>query len=118
MGKNAIEIDGRLTRDSEQGTTANGKKWIRFSLAVSHGEGKDASFFDFQGWGDIANESLHKGDLVSVKGWLKQDRWVDKSTGSTRSKVIIMINSLNRLMFKENGHEPTPDAPFEDDCPF
>ena len=44
-----------------------------------------------------------KGETVTVTGRLKQERWDDKETGKTRSKVALVANTIAKTIKKPKG---------------
>lgn len=98
-------ITGNLTRDPELRTTPNGASVCSFSVAVnrvyrdSNGEQKeDVSFIDCSAWGklgEMINQYAKKGTGVLVSGRLDQRSWEDKTTGSKRSRVEIVVEDFN-----------------------
>ena len=107
---NHVVLIGRLTRDAELKSIANGQTVCKFSIAVNrrrkNGEQweDEPSFFDIVVWGR-QGESLHpylvKGKLVGVKGELRQDRW--QQDGQNRSKVEIVADYLQLLGSNPGG---------------
>lgn len=109
---NTVVIIGRLTRDlntaepREYSVTPNGQYRANVSVAVNSRKRNgdqwidEANYFDVTIWGKTA-ENLHpflkKGKQIAVEGFLKQDRWVDSTTGQNRSKVYIVANNVHLL---------------------
>jgi len=95
---NSIVIVGRLTRDPELSYTQNNTPMCRFSLANNRGnQDGDVNFFDVVAWNktaEIAHQHLRKGSMVAIEGKLKQNRFVDKTTGQNRSQVNIVASSV------------------------
>lgn len=103
---NRVVLVGRLVRDAEQKYTPGGLAICEFSVAVNNrkkqGEEwvEEANFFDvtvFGRQGEAIQRYLVKGKQVGVDGRLKQDRWQDKETGKTRSKVGIIADNVMLL---------------------
>lgn len=46
---------------------------------------------------ETANKYLTKGKQVLISGTLRQERWQDKNTNTTRSKVRIIMQSMQML---------------------
>jgi len=101
---NHVVLIGRLTRDAELKSTANGQAVCKFSIAVNRRKKNgdqwedDPNFFDIVVWGR-QGESLHqylvRGKMVGVDGELRQDRW--QQEGQNRSKVEIIANYIQLL---------------------
>lgn len=98
-------ITGNLTRDPELRSTPNGASVCSFTVAVNRvyrdasGEQKeDVSFIDCSAWGKLAemiSQYAKKGTGVLVSGRLDQRSWEDKTTGSKRSRVEIVVEDFN-----------------------
>lgn len=98
-------ITGNLTRDPELRTTPNGSSVCSFSVAVNRvykdnsGEQKeDVSYIDCSAWGklgEMISQYAKKGSGVLVSGRLDQRSWEDKTTGSKRSRVEIVVEDFN-----------------------
>ena len=106
-------IVGNLTRDPELRSTPNGASVCSFSVAVnrtfrdSNGEQKeDVSFIDCSAWGklgEMISQYAKKGTGVLVSGRLDQRSWEDKTTGSKRSRVEIVVEDFNFTGARDNG---------------
>lgn len=103
---NQVTIIGRLVKDPEIKYTASGVPVTKFSIAnnSSYMQNNElveyVSYFDINVWGNQAvncEKYLKKGSQVAVNGVLRQNRWSDKTTGQTRSKVEITANSVQFL---------------------
>jgi single-strand DNA-binding protein len=103
---NQIIIIGRLVRDPEIKYTTGGTPVTKFSIANNAGftqgnEKKDVvNYFDVNVWGNQAencSKYLKKGSQVAIDGHLRQNRWVDQTSGKTNSKVEIVANSVQFL---------------------
>jgi single-strand DNA-binding protein len=115
---NHVVLIGRLTRDAELKTTANGTAVSKFSIAVNRRRKNgdqwedEANFFDIVVWGR-QGESLHpyliKGKMVGIDGELRQDRW--QQDGQNRSKVEIVANYLQLLGGGSQGGASGGGAP-------
>ena len=99
---NDVKLIGNLTEDPELLTGNNGVEYCRFTIAVNktYKGNETVSFFDctsFNGTASALAEYKVKGDPLLVIGELQQDRWEDKQTGKTRSRVIILANNVQFL---------------------
>ena len=100
-------ITGNLTRDPELRTTPNGASVCSFSVAVnrvykdsSGAQQEDVSFIDCSAWGklgEMISQYAKKGSGVLVSGRLDQRSWEDKTSGSKRSRVEIVVEDFNFL---------------------
>ena len=90
---NLILLIGTLTKDSELKETKNGKKLVKFRLAVKNGE-KPTTFIDCDWWSpNGALEYLKAGKKVEVSGRLLFEEWESKN-GEKRSKHLVNIQNL------------------------
>lgn len=102
---NNVTVSGNLTRDPEQRALPSGTSIT--SIAIAHnerrknqqsGEWEDRPhFFDvtiFGAQGEWLSRNAHKGDPITVSGQLEQQRWQDKTSGETRSRVSIVARDL------------------------
>jgi single-strand DNA-binding protein len=110
---NKVILIGRLTRDPEMRTFANGGKVAKFGFAVSNrkknsqtGQWEDEPMFiDCEAFnrgesGTLANTIetyCKKGSLICIEGKLHLDQWDDKTTGQKRSKHKIVVDSMQLL---------------------
>jgi single-strand DNA-binding protein len=101
---NRVVLVGRLTRDPELRTTANGKSVVSFSIAVDkrfkpQGSDQTADFFRVQAWEKTAEfvaNYLTKGRLVAVDGRLEQRSYVDKD-GNKRESIEVVAETVQGL---------------------
>lgn len=105
MNINQAIISGNLTRNAELRYTQGGTAALSFTIAVNErrknaqGNWVDApSFFDCVLFGKLA-ESLQsymsKGQKLTASGKLRQSRWQDKATGQQRSRVEIVVDTVD-----------------------
>lgn len=110
---NKVMLIGRLTRDPETRTFANGGKVVFFGFATDNrrrnpntGEWEDDPMFidvkifgrpDYMRQADLAEESLRKGHQAFLEGKLVFERWDDASTGQKRSKHVLVVDNFQFL---------------------
>lgn len=104
---NRVELIGYLGHDPEARFIPNGKKYASFSIAISRtwksadGEQQKATdWFRVNAWGklgEICLDYLKKGRLVFIEGRLRSERWEDKESGETRSRVIVVASGMQML---------------------
>ena len=98
---NQLVLQGRLTREPEQRTTAQGMTVTSFGVANNpRGKDEKASFFDctaFKQKAEFIGTYARKGSHVLIVGSIKQETWTDKNTGANRSKVGILVNDIKLL---------------------
>jgi single-strand DNA-binding protein len=116
---NKVMLIGRLTRDPEARSFANGGKVTSFGFAVNNrrknaqtGQWEDEPVFldcdafnrgDKGTLADRIEQYLRKGNQVYLEGHLKLDQWDDKQTGQKRSKIKIVIDNFEFLERREEG---------------
>lgn len=128
MGKqntNVVILTGNLTRDPEIRFTSNGTAVCNFSLASNRQVEKDGKwvedpcFVDLTMWGKRAEAfaKYHtKGSPVLVTGRLSYESWVDKQTGTKRSRLKVTAehwefqSSPSGSKTVEDGPAPTQEA--------
>ena len=107
---NKVILLGNLVADVEARTVGNEKTVADATIAVNDGfgENQEVSYIDMTLWerdAKFASQYLSKGAQVLVEGRLKQDRWQDKETGKTRSKIklIVILNDNDMSISKPVG---------------
>jgi len=127
---NKITLIGRMGGDPEVRYTQSGKAVANFSLATDEtyknaaGEKvKDTEWFKLVLWdkvAEIAQQYLHKGDLIYVDGKVKSRQWEDNQ-GQTRTSVEVVVAQLKMLQTRgtdenvsssmKQERRPAPRAP-------
>ena len=117
---NRVVIGGRLTRDPELRTTANGTDVLLLGVASNdrakvQGEWTDkANFVDCKLFGARAAKlakMLKKGDKVLIDGRLSYSSWKD-SEGRNRSKLEVLADEIDTP-------KPSKETPqYDDDIPL
>ena len=116
---NKVMLIGRLTRDPEMRTFANGGRLASFGFAVNNrkknqqtGEWEDDPVFidcnafnrgDFGKLADTIERFLKKGSQAYLEGHLRLDKWDDKASGQKRSKLVMVVDNMQLL-------DPRPDG--------
>jgi single-strand DNA-binding protein len=109
---------GRLTRDPEVRTFANGGKVANFGFAVNNrkknpttGEwDQEAVFVDVKAFNrekgrqlaDLVEQYLHKGHQAYIEGHLQLDQWTSQD-GQKQSKLRIVLDELQFLEPRAEG---------------
>lgn len=136
---NTVTQGGRLVKDPDIRQMQSGTAICTFTLAnnrMLNKEGvksEDSHFFDMKAYGKTAEniaQYFHKGDPITIEGELRQDRWEDKETGQTRTKVCIVVDkwyfppqSTRAMVQDRTGHQPqgfetkAPPAPARPPAP-
>lgn len=116
---NICIFTGRLTKDPVIESTNSGKKYTRFSLAVSRGKVKEgqqgADFVPCIAWNNQAEaicNYLHKGSLIEVNGQFNS-RQYESQNGEKRTAYEVVVFSFGFLESKkaEAKEEPKPIKP-------
>jgi single-strand DNA-binding protein len=137
-----VILIGRLTRDPEIRTFANGGKVANFGFAVNNfkrnqatGEREqDAVFLDVKAFNrdngrklaDLVEQYLHKGNQAYLEGHLVLDQWTSQQDGQKISKLRIVLDDLQFLEPRADGamgegraqpaslaRKPAPSAPMD-----
>ena len=101
---NNIMLIGRLTKDPESKYLPSGSAVVEFSIAnnyyMSSKNSTEVNYFDVVAFGKMAEtvaKYLTKGKQVAISGTLRQDRWQDKDTNTARSRIRIIMQSMQML---------------------
>jgi single-strand DNA-binding protein len=99
---NKVILLGNITRDPELKYAQSGTTVCNFGMAVSekYKDKETTSFFDLVAFGKVAEiieQYTQKGSPLFIEGKLKQESWEDKQTGQKRSKVVIVVESVQLL---------------------
>jgi single-strand DNA-binding protein len=110
---NKVMLIGRLTRDPEVRTFANGGKVAAFGFAVNNRKKNqqtdqwedEAVFLDVKAFNrdsgrklaDLAEQYLKKGHQAYIEGHLVLEEWQDKNDGSKRQKLKIVVDNFQFL---------------------
>ena len=110
---NKVMLIGRLTRDPETRTFANGGKVAAFGFAVNNRKKNqqtdqwedDPVFIDVKAFNretgrklaDTAEQYLKKGHQAFVEGHLVLEQWQDKNDGSKRQKLVVVVDNFQFL---------------------
>lgn len=109
---NQVVLMGNVTRDPELKYTQGGTAVTEISIAVNERvkRGNDyedqVSYFDCTAFGRTAEvlcEYVGKGDPLHVAGKLRQETWEDRNGGGRRSKIKVIIDSMQMLKSRNEG---------------
>ena len=114
---NKVMLIGRLTRDPEVRTFANGGKVAKFGFAVNNRKKNpqtgdwedDPVFLDVEIFNrgeqgkqaDRVEQTLRKGAQVFIEGHLRMDRW--QQDGQNRTKVVVVVDNFQYLDPRSEG---------------
>jgi single-strand DNA-binding protein len=126
---NQLTLLGNLTRDIELRYSQSGSVIASTGIATSHkytsnGEKKEETCFVditfFGKSGEIANQYLRKGSKVFITGRLKQEEWVDKTSGQKRSKHTVVVETMKMLAGRQDSESKpyTPPTPTYEKAPM
>jgi single-strand DNA-binding protein len=124
---NRVILVGRLTRDPESRSFANGGKVVKFGFAASPFRKKNAEtgrwedepmFIDCEAYnrgenGTLANrieQYCRKGSLICIEGKLHLDTWDDKNGGGKRSKHKIVVDTMELLESRAEAESRQSDG--------
>jgi single-strand DNA-binding protein len=128
---NRVQLIGRLGKDPEVAYANNGKKYAKFSLAVSNiytnrnGERQESTeWVNVEAWeklAEVIGQYTSKGSLVYVEGRLKTDKYEDKS-GEVKYFTKVVVSNI-QFLSKSEGSPKAPETsaeiPLDDDSiPF
>jgi single-stranded DNA-binding protein len=87
-------ISGKLLRDTELKTSANGNPYCNFLLSVHAGEPAPMVITGIA-FSEVAEKiaRLKKGDALTVAGSLKPSEWTDKTSGETKHGLNITVSN-------------------------
>ena len=87
-------ISGKLIRDCELKTSANGNDYCNFLLSVHTGEPVPMVITGIA-FNEVAGKiaRLKKGDALTVCGSLKPSKWTDKTTGETKHGLSVTVSN-------------------------
>lgn len=112
---NKAIVVGHLTRDIDIRQTAGGASVGDTAIAVTrkykagNEQREETMFLDCTLWGktaEICAEYAGKGSAILFEGYLKQETWEDKDTGKNRSKIKLVVESMQFLKNKGGGESP------------
>lgn len=135
--RNSVRLIGRLGQDPEVKVTANGKSFVRNSVAVTDSykdqEGKkveNTTWINFIIWGklgDVMAKWCKKGNQIALEGKLSINTYSDKD-GNKRSSAEVIVSEFMMLNSKEaqkanpiDQSQPAEEfepAGSDDDLPF
>jgi len=116
---NKVMLIGRLTKDPEMVSFANGGKVAKIRFAVNNrkknqstGQWEDVPvYLDVEAFNreqgrklaDLVEQYLKKGHQVYIEGNLWMDEWTDKNDGQKRTKLKVVLQELQFLEGRQDG---------------
>ena len=129
---NEFRIRGRLGADPELKTSAGGKKYMNFSVAVQRMPYKDKEGKEIKPDPDWMRVTLFdktaeffvkqdpkKGDIVEIEGSLSENKRKDEETGKNFSSIALIGWKIGNLSndFRRMNKAKTSEPDFERDYP-
>lgn len=108
---NKVQLMGRLVRDPELKTSANGKSYVRFTVAVDYAKDKEGNkltnFVPCMAWdkrAEIISRYFLKGQRILVSaGMLMVRSYVDENTQEKRSYTYVNVEDFEFVEVKSKG---------------
>ena len=95
---NNVMLIGRLVSDPTQKYLPSGMAVAEFSIANNYYvSSKNSTEVTFGKSAETVAKYLTKGKQIAISGTLRQERWQDKDTNTGRSKVRIIMNTMQML---------------------
>ena len=101
---NKTILIGNLVQDPESRDIGSNRKVTNFTIALNRKwtgptgeEGEEVSYIDcaaFGKTGETINTYFTKGRRIFVEGRLKQEKWEDKETKKTCSKIRVVVENF------------------------
>src|ERR1700694_1961084 len=110
-------FSGTVGTVPELKTSAAGKPWAAFNVAVSSKDEEEPTWVRIAMFGETAQKlcgSLIKGDKVYAEGHLKLSRWNDKASGEERTGLQIAAWKVTKLGAIGRRKLKTPRAGADD----
>lgn len=114
---NKVFLLGHVTRDIDVRSLPT-TSIANFGIAVNRSfkkadgtKGEEVCFVDCEAWGktgEIIAQYFAKGKQILIEGRLKLDQWEDKTDGSKRSKLKVVVDSF--YFTGQKGDGPAPAA--------
>ena len=113
---NVVVLSGRLTRDPELKTTANGISVCSFSIAVERrfksGEERQSDFINIVAWrssAEFVSKYFKKGQMIAVRGSIQTRTYQDKD-GNNRTAFEIVADDVQFADFARRDGDSAPMA--------
>lgn len=103
---NLFMFIGRITKDLELRTTSSGKYVLDVPMAISNGK-DDTTFINvtiFNSIAETTNKYCKKGDLIAVRGIIKNHNWDDKD-GKKHYDYQFLANNISFLSTKKKEEQ-------------
>ncbi|MDE2101712.1 MAG: single-stranded DNA-binding protein [Patescibacteria group bacterium] len=123
---NKVLLIGRLTREPETRTFANGGKVASFGFAVNNRKknpdgswGDEPVFIDCKAFNrqngrqlaDLVEKHFRKGEQFYLEGHLTLEQWEDKNGGGKRQKLALILDDFQFFEPRQDGGAPSQSQP-------
>ena len=111
---NKVIVSGRITNDLELRTTASGKHFVAFNIAVNEGSGENQTthFFNVNAWeanADFLIKYMEKGRKLLIEGSLKTSQYEKEGKKYTNTYIL-----ASHFDFMDSKKEEKEEKEFED----
>ena len=110
---NKTFIIGNLVQDPQLKEISSTNKVVNFTIAVNRSwagsqgeEAKEVSYIDCTAYGkkaEVIDKYFSKGRKIFVDGRLKQEKWVDKDTQKTQSRIRVVVENFHFMDSKKES---------------
>jgi len=103
---NQFEFIGRITKDLELKSYADGKSVLDLPLAINYTK-EDTLYANVRIFGkraDTVNLYCKKGDLIGVRGFVRNNNWEDKE-GKKHYEYQFIADNISFLQIKRDKQE-------------
>ena len=118
---NKVCLIGRSTSDGELKQTTTGRNYVKFTLAVDRGLGKEAresgkqtaDFISCVAWGQTAeflNKYIHKGDRIGLIGKIQTGSYTNNDGNKVYTTDVFVENTTLLESKKENMKNAEDDS--------
>lgn len=118
---NKVCLIGRSTSDVELKQTSTGRDYVKFTLAVDRGLGKEAresgkqtaDFISCVAWGQTAeflNKYIHKGDRLGITGKIQTGSYINNDGDKVYTMDVVLENTTLLEGKKENTKNTEADS--------
>lgn len=118
---NKVCLIGRSTSDVELKQTSTGRDYVKFTLAVDRGLGKEAresgkqtaDFISCVAWGQTAeflNKYIHKGDRLGITGKIQTGSYINNDGDKVYTMDVVVENTTLLEGKKENTKNTEADS--------
>jgi single-strand DNA-binding protein len=112
---NSVNLIGNLVKDVEIRHVSSGMAIGQSTIAINKKiKGIDqTSFIDIKMFDKTAEniaKYFHKGNKIAITGHLQQDKWEDKQTGKTMTKLYVVVDGFDFMQAPKDGNQNTSQS--------